>query len=59
MTQNAGGERLYTQADLDDALDAAREQAAVATGEEFSAGWLEGVEFMHRYLSERDRLEHE
>ncbi|GGO03586.1 hypothetical protein [Haloarcula pellucida] len=52
-------ENLYTDRDLDEALDAARDQADAAPDEAFSAGWIEGVEFFHRYLTERKRLEHE
>lgn len=52
-------EDIWTESDLDEALDAARDQGDAATDESFSAGWIEGVEFFHRYLLERNRLEHE
>jgi len=45
-----------TDAELDDALAAARETGAEATDPAYRAGYEQAAEFMHRYLREMHRL---
>lgn len=54
MTSSPDG--LWTRRDLDDGLEAACDAAREVPDEVYRAGWIEGVEFYHRYLVERDRL---
>jgi len=49
-------EPKYSDQDIDDALNAARQQAEAADDELLAAGWVECAEFFHRYLRHRDRL---
>lgn len=47
---------LWTERDLDEALEVAREQVEAADDEVYGAGFGAGAEFLHRYLIERARL---
>jgi len=49
-------ESIITDQDIDEALQVAEEQADVADDEVYSAAFRRGAEFIHRYLTERDRL---
>jgi len=46
----------YSDRDIDDALNAVREQADAVEDDLQAAGMREAAEFFHRYLRERDRL---
>jgi hypothetical protein len=54
-------EPRYSDQDIDDALNAAQQQADAAEDQDeyYAAGWRECAEFFHRYLRERNRLTNE
>jgi len=50
------GDGVHSDRDLNDALDAAHDVAGEYPSQPFRDGFLEGVEFLVRYLRERERL---
>lgn len=47
---------VWTERDLDDALQAGRDAARDFSSVPYRAGFIQGIEFYHRYLLERRRL---